>query len=240
MIAKSCLPLSIVENPFNRRYMQFSSPRIKMPNRRTLTDTIVPRFMAKSLDKYLKPKLEGMDSVSLSFDLWMSRVFENNFDLIVHGIDKDFRRELIHLRMVELNSSKAADLAEILKPELEKHNLRHQITACGKDGGGNLKTWTEFVREITDCRAMGLDMCFEELCFAHILSGALNTALRGTVDLKFDQSSSSKAISELQACIRWTKKVARGKKHGSHLASHEENHRGRCQLRLKRALHPPL
>ena len=211
MIAKSCLPLSIVDNPIFRRYMQFRNPRIKMPNLRTLTDTIVPRFMAESFDKYVKPKLEGIDSVPLSFDLWMSRGCEEIFDLIVHGIDKNFRRQQIHLRMVECSSTKGADLAEILKPELEKHNLRHQITACVKDGGSNLKTCTEIVREITDCRAMGLNMCSDGICFAHNHSGACNTALRGTVDSQFDQISSSKDISELQACIRWTKKSGKGK-----------------------------
>ena len=178
--------------------------------------------------------------MSVSFDLWMSRGCEDIFDLIVHGIDKDFRGQQIHLRMVECNSTKGAALAQILIPELEKHNLRHQITDFVKDGGGNPETCTEIVRKRTDCRSMGLDMCFDGICFAHILSGASSTALRGTVDSQFDQISSSKAISELQACIRWNKKVERGKKHGSHLAPHEENHRERCLLRLKRALHPQL
>ena len=113
------------------------------------------------------------------------------------------------------------DLAQILKPEPEKHNLRHQITAFVKGGGSNLKTCTEIVREVTDCQAMGLDMCFNGICFSHIVSGACNTPLRRTVDSQFDQTSSSRAISELQDCIRWNKKsgneawfascIARGK-----------------------------
>ena len=181
-----------------------------------------------------------MESVFLSFDLWMSRGCEESFELIVHGINKDFRRDQVLLRIFECNSTKGSGFAQILKPELEKHNLCQQLTACVKHGGSNLKTCTEMVWETADCRAMGLATCFDGICFAHVVSGACNAALRGTFDSQLNKISSSKPTSELQACIRWTKKVAMGKRHGSHLAWHEEKHTGRCLLQLKRALHPSL
>ena len=52
----------------------------------------------------------------------MRRGCEEIFDLIDHSIDKDFRRQQIHRRMVECNSTKGANMAQILKPELEEHN----------------------------------------------------------------------------------------------------------------------
>ena len=82
--------------------MYFNNPRAKIPDRRTLTDVIVPTtFMEECFETYVKPKLEAMDSVSLSFDLWMSRGCEDIFDLIAHGIDKNFKRHQVHLRMLE-------------------------------------------------------------------------------------------------------------------------------------------
>lgn len=197
--------------------MQFSNPHIKIQNHRTLTDTIVPTFMSECFEKYVKPKLEGMDSVSFYFDLWMSRGCEDIFDLIVDRIDKEFKRHDIHLHMLECSSPKGVDLALVLMQELEKHNLLHCITACVKDAGSNLKKCTQSIREITDCGAMGLDTCFDGVCFAHTLSGACNTALVGAIDSKFGQISSPKAMSELQDCIQWTKK--RGKRRDAWFSS---------------------
>ena len=77
-------------------------------------------------------------------------------------------------------------MAAVLKPELEKHNLLHKATACVKDGGGNLRTCTQIIHGITDCKAIGLDMCFDGVCFAHILSSACNYALRDAVDAEFE------------------------------------------------------
>lgn len=171
MISKSAYPLSIIYIQYFLRYMHLYDPRTKIPNRPILTDIIVPKFMDECFDKYVKLKLKGMDSVSLSFDLWMRRGCGDVFDLMVHRIDKSFRQHQVYLRMPECSSSKGVDLAAALKPELKKHYLPHQITACIKDGGSNIKNCTQIVREITNYRAMGLDMCFfDGVCFAHIAS----------------------------------------------------------------------
>ena len=103
------------------------------------------------------------------------------------------------------------DLATVLKPELENHNLPHKLSACVKHGGSNLRTCTSVLRTTTDCRPLGLEECFEGTCFAHILSGACSGALKASVDSEFRHISSGMAIGELQACIRWTKKSGKGR-----------------------------
>ena len=127
----------------------------------------------------MKAKVEAMYSVSLSFYLWMRRGCESIFGLIAHGIDKNFKRHQVHDRMLECSSTKGVYLVAVPKPKLEMHNLIHKVTV--KDGRSNLRRCTQIICGTTDWKAIGLDMCFDGVRFAHILRGACNSALRGAV-----------------------------------------------------------
>ena len=142
LIAKSALPLSIVENMYFRSYVHIYNPRIKMPSRRKLSSELIPEFIKDVFEKFVTPKIAQMDTDSTTFDLWMSKGCEGIFDLILHGIDKNFKKHQLHLRMLECGSTRGVDLAGVLKPELEKHGLLHKLLACVKDGGSNLRTCT--------------------------------------------------------------------------------------------------
>ena len=160
LIAKSALPLSIVENMYFRSYVHIYNPRIKMPSRRKLSSELIPEFIKDVFEKFVTPKIAQMDTDSTTFDLWMSKGCEGIFDLILHGIDKNFKKHQLHLRMLECGSTRGVDLAGVLKPELEKHGLLHKLLACVKDGGSNLRTCTSVLRTVTDCRPMGIEHCF--------------------------------------------------------------------------------
>ena len=73
LIEKSALLLSIVENLYFRIYVHNYNPRIKMPNRRKLSSELIPEFIKEVFEKFVTPKIAQMDTVSITFDLWMSR-----------------------------------------------------------------------------------------------------------------------------------------------------------------------
>lgn len=140
MIFKSVYRLLLVENEYSSRYINLHNSRAKIPDWRNLTDVIFPTFMEECFEKDVKPKIETMYSVSVSFDLWMSGGYDDIFDLTAHGIDKTFKRIHVHLRMLEYSSTKGVDLAAVLKPEVRRRNLFHKVTACDEDREGNLST----------------------------------------------------------------------------------------------------
>lgn len=50
--------------------------------------------MEECISKIVKPNIESLSSVSISFDLWMNRGCEDIFDAIVHGIENFFSIEV--------------------------------------------------------------------------------------------------------------------------------------------------
>ena len=208
MIATSALPLSIVDNRYFQTAILQNNPNNKIPSRYSLCDVLIPNFIKDFFTRYVTPKLISMDTVAISLDLWMSRGCQDIFHLIVHRIDANFKRHQVHLCMLECGSTRGLDLATVLKPELEKHNPLHKLSACVKDSGSNPGTCT---RTTTDCRPLCLEECFEGICFAHILSVACSGALKAIVDSEIRHISSGKAIGELQSCIRSMKKSGKGR-----------------------------
>ena len=211
LIAKSCSPLSLVENDYFKSYVHTLNPRVRIPDGRKLTSQLIPEFIKHCEETFVIPKLESMKTLSITFDLWMSRGCEDIFDLVVHGMDNNFQQHQVHLRMVESGSITGLYLASVLKNELKKHNLMDRVIACVKDGGSNLRSCTPILQGLVRCEFLDLDTCFEGPCFAHLLSNACNAALCNSVDDGLALIDAKKAKASLQRCITWTKKSAKGR-----------------------------
>ena len=173
-------------------YTTIYNPRIKMPSRRKLSSELIPEFRKERIEKFVTPKIAQMDTVSIKFDLWMSRGCEDIFDLILHGIDKIFKKHQLHLRMPECGSTRGVDLVGVLKHELEKHGLFQKLLACLKDGGSNLRTCTGVLRTVTDCRPMDIENCFEGICFPILLRVHAAVTSESTLNLNTVTSQATK------------------------------------------------
>ena len=80
MIAKSALPISIVDNRYVQVAILRNNPNNKIPSRRSLCDILIPNFIKDVFTRYVTPKLISIDTVAISFDLWMSRGCQDIFD----------------------------------------------------------------------------------------------------------------------------------------------------------------
>lgn len=121
------------------------------------------------------PKLSMVIPVSTSFDLWMSSGCGYICELIVHGVDRDFRQSQVHLALIQCNRKDY--LFELLTGQLKKFGLTGNIFACVRDGGSYLRSCTNNIRSSPTFKHADIRICFSGVCFAQIISGACNAAL---------------------------------------------------------------
>ena len=158
----------------------------------------------------------------------MSRGAEDIFDIIVLGMDDEFRQHHVHLSLIEVKDTQSDVLVQHLTDILTKYNLTQKNIACVKDGGSTLQTCSEhdtiswMIQDIVSCSELGMDSCFKGLCFAHILSNAFNAATSRGVYQDLESIDFNKVLSGLQKCITWTKKSGKGREEW-YRACREEN-----------------
>ncbi len=153
LVGKGLMPLSNAVNPYNvQLHMHLSgacgAKPIKPVSRNTLRHKLLPAFANEIKEDIVHPLLNRCKSVSLSFDLWMSRASEDVFALIAHFIDPDtWKAKHLSLGMVRAEKTDGGYLAEQLLAKLKEHNLVGKVIAYVKDQGSNLNTCTDSLEE---------------------------------------------------------------------------------------------
>lgn len=138
LIVRTGLPLSIIEDASFRMYIHQLHLRVKLPSRRTLSDKLIPGFAESCVRTHMVQTLQSCASISVSFNLRMSRGNQNMLDLIAHGMYYAFTRCQVHLKMIQCNETTGIRLASALEDQLRKHSLQDKGKACVKDGGSNV------------------------------------------------------------------------------------------------------
>jgi hypothetical protein len=240
-ICHALRPVSIVDCPYRRQTIGFLNRTVVFPSRMSMRNKHLPN-LANELDtRIVKPQLDRALSVSLSFDLWMSRKCEDVFALLVHFLDPD-TWEVKHyaLGMVAVEHTSGAALMEVLDDLINRYNLKGKVIAYVKDEGGNLDTCTRALHELLEKQAreeareegvdedavglvthpaLNLETPYSGHCFAHLLSGSLSKVLakpkQGGGSKTFDHDLPKvqwfERIKSLQSCITYTKKSGKGR-----------------------------
>jgi hypothetical protein len=187
MVCKDLQPISVVTSPFFRQAVFVANPDIKFPSRHKLREELLPDLLKTVDEGYVTPLLDRCHSVALTFDLWMSRRREDVFALVAHFIDpKDWKPQHLCLGMIKADHTDGAHLPRMLYKCLVKYKLLGKVIAYVKDGGANLNTCTNTLREILKkaehtsqyaVPALQLDNPFSGTCFAHQLSSSLSKVL---------------------------------------------------------------
>ena len=87
------LPLNCLDNPHFKDAFVMLDGKITVLTRRRMRNSLIPSMKQKIDDEVVKPLLNKMTGVSLSFDLWMTE--SQGKELLgvnVHGIVEDFAR----------------------------------------------------------------------------------------------------------------------------------------------------
>lgn len=108
MVCEDFQPFSIVEDAGFKHFFKLLDPRYDLPSRRTLTDVLIKR-------QYVENKIElltiinKVSYISLTFDLWASRVNEGYLTITSHFIDTDFNMRCAVLSTKVMNGNHTAD-----------------------------------------------------------------------------------------------------------------------------------
>ncbi|KAK3254495.1 hypothetical protein CYMTET_36290, partial [Cymbomonas tetramitiformis] len=81
-VGKGLMPISIVESPWLRRLVYNQDPRVVFPNRGAFRTEHLHKFSENIFLEHTLPRLKTVETVSLTFDLWMSHKTEEIFSVV--------------------------------------------------------------------------------------------------------------------------------------------------------------
>ena len=136
LIAKGCIPLSLVESQWVRRLVLMCDSRIHFPSRKQLVREHIPAMFTKTMEQYVLPLVGKSATVSVTFDLWMSRGTQDTFCMVVNFLDTDWVPRHVTVGVFRAQSTTGAALATIVEPLLKEFNLLDKVECIRRVGFG--------------------------------------------------------------------------------------------------------
>ena len=169
-VAETTQSLIVVDHPRFRQLISIANGLLQVPNRRQLTNHMIPQIFEYINDSVVLPNIKSSDGVTLSFDLWMSRGHEDVFDIYAHFLDESFHPCHVHVTMLRCANSDGASLARKLESVIDKFCMSEKVVACVSDGGSNMRTCMNIFNESPLCNTLTGKLTFKGACLAHKLS----------------------------------------------------------------------
>ncbi|CAI6371372.1 unnamed protein product [Macrosiphum euphorbiae] len=138
MIAEDLQPVSIVENTGFRNLVQLLDSRYNIPNRRTLTRSIIPNLYEETRTK-VHSLLAQSKYVSITTDIWTSINTDSFITITAHFVQGDRLNTVVLCTKKLLNNHTGENLAEVLLTEFNKWDIQSKIAGIVTDGGSNIK-----------------------------------------------------------------------------------------------------
>lgn len=152
------LSISIVEYFDFKRYICAFNPRVRVPEE-AVCSTFISQAKKECISEFVITKHKGPESISSTFNLWMSRGCGKIFDLIANRFDGNFQPLKIHLIMLQCDSTSGMCIANLLKEPLNKLGIYSKSLACVKDGDVNLERCTFPMMQVTKSKPFSLQEC---------------------------------------------------------------------------------
>ena len=211
-VALSFRPLSTVDDVNFKNLILHLNPRVTIPSRRTLTDTLIPETIKKIDFQITEKSLDRVESVTISFDLWMSQGNEDTFDVYAHYLDDNLQPQHVHLALISCNDTVGSALSKPLKQCLDRFKITPKVIAHVSDGGSNMRTCVQALNESVGQHALTGQKALRGNCISHLFSGKIKDALSKEICLDFNFVSVDKTRGKLQKCLTWTKKSGKGRR----------------------------
>ncbi|GMH40414.1 hypothetical protein BSKO_08318 [Bryopsis sp. KO-2023] len=224
-IVKELQPLSIVEGPFFRQMLLRCDPNFVFPSRRRVRDVLLKELRQKVDREHVAPILKVAGSISLTFDLWMSRKTEDLFAMIAHWIGDDWAVYHRCLGLVKANHTDGSSLSNELHALLVKYNIANRVLGSTKDQGSNMQSCIKALDDIQQKSGSvhivdslpSLLNRFDGTCYAHLISTALSKVFtkqqqrESQIDHGFSTIKFFELKTQLQSQITYTKKSSKGR-----------------------------
>jgi len=145
---------------------------------------------------YVLPNLTNYISMTISFDLRMSKGAHDIFGLVINFLGFDLPK-CVTIGLFEAIKTNGQALANNLTKLLDQYGLKNKIIAYVKYEGSNLNTMTIALKYVLKCKVFGLDDSFQGTCFGHVFSRTCQYATTNKKvckNLKFAYSNLYKCI----------------------------------------------
>ena len=77
MIARDCQPYSVVEDAGFKSLVYVLEPRYHIPSCKYFRETVIPGIL-KTIEAKIKTKLQGVNYISFTTDIWNSEINSNS------------------------------------------------------------------------------------------------------------------------------------------------------------------
>ena len=167
MIARDCQPYSVVEDAGFNALVHVLEPRYHIPSRKYFRETVIPGIV-KTVEAKIKTKLEGVNYISFTTDVWSSEVNSDSLlSLTAHWVDDTFHRFLAVLQVQPLEQRHTGEyIAMKISKSLSDWDISSEQVHCVvRDNGSNM------------IKAMD-EACLPSFgCFAHTLQLVIHDGL---------------------------------------------------------------
>lgn len=166
-------PFSIVDDRGFRKFVQNLNPSYNLPNRHTISDTLLPLEYNKCLQE-AKQQIKDIVNICLTTDCWTSAKNENFMAVTGHFIDSEFKMNsvLLNCDKMDLNHT-ALNLSAQLKAVVQEWDLENKVILVVSDNASNI---TSAVKNKLGWKHFG--------CFAHTLNLIVQDSLKLVDELK--------------------------------------------------------
>ena len=140
MIARDCQPYSVVEDAGFKSLVHVLEPRYHIPSRKYFRETVIPGIV-KTIEAKIKTKLQGVNYISFTTDVWSSEV---NSDFLLsftaHWVDDTFHRFLAVLQVQPLEQRHTGEYTAMkLSKILSDWDISSEQVHCIlRDNGSNM------------------------------------------------------------------------------------------------------
>ena len=87
MIARDCQPYSVVEDAGFKSLVHILEPRYHIPSRKYFREMVIPGTV-KTIEAKIKTKLQGVNYISFTTDIWSSEVNSDTLlSFTAHWVD---------------------------------------------------------------------------------------------------------------------------------------------------------
>ncbi len=181
------------------------------PSPHQLIIEVLLNIVAKTKEKYVILAFRSCFTCTCSFDLWMSRVSQDTFAMVIIFIDSLWQPIHVISGIFEVSNTSSATMANQLRTLLDSFGLLTTVIAYVKFERWNLNTLTSILIFVFSCYSLQLAFPFVNLCFGHAMSKVAQYANDDiNVCVGFSKVSSKEVQSSLYKTITWTNFFGKG------------------------------
>ncbi len=113
-------------------------------------------MVKKTMQLHVLPGLVETSTLSISFDLWMSKGGVDNFALVINYLNESWMPQHVTMGLFKVHETIRLSIVGRSHSSLEKYDLMHCMIAFVKDESNNLMFMAIALRSIVDCHPLKL------------------------------------------------------------------------------------